>query len=424
MSRAKEAAAGVAAPSDLGHRLLAWFYRNRRELPWREESDPYRIWISEVMLQQTRSENAAAYYLRWLALFPDVRALAAAPEQAVLKAWEGLGYYSRARNLRRAAQLLVERWGGGFPRSLEEALALPGVGPYTAAAVLSIAYALPFAAVDGNVLRVVSRLLADPASPASAPLLRRVRAFVESSFGRFHPGWVNQAWMELGALVCLRRPRCPLCPLSYSCRAFLEGRVAELPARVSARPLPLREAAALLLLPADLSPGLLQELSAAAARLSPQGPPAGSSATRIGELLLRGACPLLLVRRASRGLLGGLWELPNFPVPHGAAREALQAQAPRGLTLLACLPLQLRHRYSHFEARLQPCLALLRSGAVAGPRIGGSVATAALEGAAAQIEGPWVEQRWVPPAELSRYPRPGAQIRLLRLVGLDGKGLK
>ena len=144
----------------LSHRLLAWFFRNKRETPWREEHDPYRVWISEVMLQQTRSGTVAGYYLRWLGRFPDIRALAEAPEQEVLKAWEGLGYYSRARNLHRSARIIVESWGGEFPDTEQRIRSLPGVGEYTAAAVLSIAFAKPLGVVDGNVLRVVSRLLA------------------------------------------------------------------------------------------------------------------------------------------------------------------------------------------------------------------------------------------------------------------------
>jgi len=165
---------------ELSHRLLAWFFRNRRELPWREEHDPYRIWVSEVMLQQTRSDTAAGYYLRWLARFPTLESLARADAEAVLKSWEGLGYYSRARNLQRAARIILDSREGRFPDTEEGLRSLPGVGEYTAAAVLSIAFAKPMGVVDGNVLRVVSRLLADDDPGRIAPLL----------------DWCDVAWFE------------------------------------------------------------------------------------------------------------------------------------------------------------------------------------------------------------------------------------
>jgi A/G-specific adenine glycosylase len=146
---------------ELSHRLLVWFFRNKREMPWREEHDPYRIWISEVMLQQTRSDTAAGYYRRWLSRFPAVESLARAGQGEVLKAWEGLGYYSRARNLHRSARIIVDNWGGEFPDTEERIRSLPGVGDYTAAAVLSIAFAKPLGVVDGNVLCPASWLKVD-----------------------------------------------------------------------------------------------------------------------------------------------------------------------------------------------------------------------------------------------------------------------
>ncbi len=282
--------------AETSHRLLAWFFAHRRELPWREESDPYRIWVSEVMLQQTRAQTVAAptTAASWSAS-PISAALAAADEQEVLKAWEGLGYYGRARGLLEAAREIVRRHSGRFPSDPQAALALPGVGPYTAAAVLSIAFARPLAVVDGNVLRVVTRLTADDGDPATAAVRGRVRAYVEKSFHSYHPGWVNQAWMELGALVCRPAPDCPACPLAFACRALREGRTAELPARRRRAPLPVRRGSLFLLLPREQveAGNLRAPLEAAWAEA-----PAGKA---FGELLRARELPLLAVRRALDG---------------------------------------------------------------------------------------------------------------------------
>jgi len=339
---------------ELSHCLLAWFFAHRRELPWREESDPYRIWVSEVMLQQTRSRTVEAYYRRFLERFPDLPALAAAGEAEVLKAWEGLGYYGRARGLLAAAREIVRGHAGRFPSEPQEALALPGVGPYIAAAVLSIAFARPLAVVDGNVLRVVTRLSADGGDPATAAVRGRVRKYVEASFYSYHPGWVNQAWMELGALVCRPAPDCPACPIAFACRARAQGRTAELPARRPRAPLPVRRGTMLLLLPREQieAGGLRETVAAAWAAGSTAGSPVGSAAPPaavrgFGELLRSRDLPLLAVRRASEGLLGGLWELP---VVEAGAEGAFCARY--GVELLGGPGPALRHAYSHFQERL------------------------------------------------------------------------
>jgi A/G-specific adenine glycosylase len=382
-------AAAATAAAGIPHLLLSWFLKNKRELPWREEADPYRIWISEVMLQQTRSDTAAAYYRRWLERFPNLRALAEADEGDVLKAWEGLGYYSRARNLHRAAREVIERFGGELPADREQLLSLPGVGEYTAAAVASIAFARPVGVVDGNVIRVVSRLLADGRDTADRAFRRRIRGYIESSFRDFHPGWVNQAWMELGALVCQPKPRCDTCPLHGHCRALREGRIAELPIRRSAVPLPVREGSLLVVLAAPLPP-------AAAKRLS--GP--ASSFDRpeaVGRLIGERGVPLLLVRRPAKGLLGGLWEFPNYSATGNPLRELTGAA---GIELLAEPGVEVRHRYSHFEARFRVLFGTADPRAVADP-----------------LEG-WDGQRWVKPVELSSYPRPQIHIKAMQRLGL------
>ena len=381
----------------LSHRLLAWFFRNKRETPWREEHDPYRIWVSEVMLQQTRSETAADYYRRWLSRFPNVESLARDAQEEVLKAWEGLGYYSRARNLHRAARIMVETWDGAFPDTEQRIRLLPGVGEYTAAAVLSIAFAKPLGVVDGNVLRVVSRLLAEDGSgtrTAANPgrLKRLVRAFVEASFLHYHPGWINQAWMELGALVCLPKPRCTQCPLSYTCRAHREDRIDEFPPRPSSRPLPIRNENLLLLLPAALPEQLNLDLQTEISGNTDMTKHLG-----FGAALQRHNLPLLLARRADRGLLGGLWELPNYPQRGEQLTERLTRLS---IEILMDTGQEVRHRYSHFEIRFGLFVAVF---------------------AGKQKLDSWTEQRWVMPAELEDYPRPKVHIEAMRRFGLVGR---
>jgi A/G-specific adenine glycosylase len=216
------------AISDL---LVAWYTHGHRDLPWRQTNDPYRIWISEIMLQQTRARAVIPYYERFLARFPDVAALAAASETDVLVLWSGLGYYSRARNLQRAA--IQVQATGAFPPDYESIRSLPGIGDYTAAAIASIAFGLPHAVLDGNVLRVVSRVENDPSDIASASTRVRFRATAQSWLDPRQPGLFNQALMELGATVCLaRNPLCLLCPLTDFCHARAAGTVRQLPVKL------------------------------------------------------------------------------------------------------------------------------------------------------------------------------------------------
>ncbi len=211
--------------------LLAWYRRGHRDLPWRQTGDPYRIWLSEIMLQQTRAQAVIAYYERFLERFPTIEALAEADEQEVLTWWSGLGYYARARNLRRAAQAVVA--AGGFPREYEAIRALPGVGDYTAAAIGSIAFGLPHAVVDGNVLRVVARVENDSSDIGSVATRARFRSTAQSWLDRSEAGTFNQALMELGATVCLpKKPLCLLCPLEALCAARAAATAEQLPVKL------------------------------------------------------------------------------------------------------------------------------------------------------------------------------------------------
>jgi A/G-specific adenine glycosylase len=214
--------------------MLHWYRKHKRDLPWRGTSDPYRIWISEIMLQQTRVAAVIPYYERFLSLFPDPAALASAREQDLLAAWAGLGYYSRARNLQKAARSIVE--AAQFPRDYASLRQLPGVGDYTAAAVASIAFGRPHAVLDGNVLRVLSRVTAERGSIQSQVVRKRLAEFAQKLLDRRRPGEFNQALMELGATVCVpKQPMCCQCPIRPHCRARLSGIENQLPLN-AARP--------------------------------------------------------------------------------------------------------------------------------------------------------------------------------------------
>lgn len=216
--------------TDFARILLAWYQENGRDLPWRRDRDPYKIWISEIILQQTRVAQGLSYYLRFTDRFPDAAALAAADEAEVLKYWEGLGYYSRARNLHQAARQVMD--AGGFPRTYEGIRALKGVGDYTAAAIASFAFSLPYPVVDGNVYRVLSRYLGLDVPIDTTAGKKRFAEEARALFDSRHAADYNQAIMDFGAIQCVpQSPRCSDCPLAAGCVAFHEGRVAELPVK-------------------------------------------------------------------------------------------------------------------------------------------------------------------------------------------------
>ena len=229
-------------------RMLAWFRAHQRDLPWRRSRDPFRIWVAEVMLQQTRIAAVMPYYQRFLARFPTVQSLARAHEVAVLKLWSGLGYYSRARNLHRAAKIIVAQHNGQFPRYLDAALALPGIGAYTAAAVLSIAYDVPLAVLDGNVARVLARIKAIRGDLRTPKNWRALTTAAQNFLASHAPGDWNQSLMELGEVICTpQSPRCAECPVARQCRAYAQGLTGEIPApRRKRAPIHIKIAAAIL----------------------------------------------------------------------------------------------------------------------------------------------------------------------------------
>ncbi len=303
--------------------LLLWYSQNRRTLPWRESPTPYHVWISEIMLQQTRVEAVKGYYARFLQALPTIEALASCPEEQLLKLWEGLGYYSRARNLQKAAQLLVTQYGGQLPSRYDELRKLPGIGDYTAGAIASIAFDQPVPAVDGNLLRVIARLLCsdqDISLPATKIALQKLLAPIMPAHGS---GNYNQAFMDLGSMVCLPNaaPQCLVCPLQTLCLAHQQGQEESFPVKSKRKPRRIEQRTLLLF---DCS--------------FPEG-----NAT-------------LLHRRPNKGVLSGMWEFPAVPgtlSQEEALREALQLAQPLGLFIRRIAPqCSSKHLFTHIEWQL------------------------------------------------------------------------
>ena len=271
--------------------LLPWYRANKRDLPWRQDQEPYHIWVSEIMLQQTRVEAVKGYYARFLERLPDIESLARCDDDELHKLWEGLGYYSRVRNLKKAAGVILEQHGGIFPRDHASVRALPGIGDYTAGAICSIAFGLPTPAVDGNVLRVLSRLRTD-ADPIDLPATKkRVQSELEAVYPADRPGEFTQALMELGATVCVPNgePKCSLCP----CREFCSGKEAWRKYPVK---LPKKE----------------------------------KKQENRTVFLLHCGDKWAIERRPKKGLLAGLWQFPNEP-GHLTAEQAIRWAEDRGL---------------------------------------------------------------------------------------------
>jgi len=303
---------------ELRRRLRRWYSRHARVLSWRNADDPYVIWLSEIMLQQTRVEQGTPYIERFLEAFPTVRHLARASEDRVLKLWEGLGYYSRARNLHKAAKVIMDDLGGEFPRTAEDWRQLPGVGPYTAAAIASIAFDEQIPVVDGNVKRVIARLI-DLSKPIdSNEALTRVRDTMTALITRHNPGDFNQAVMELGAQVCIpRNPRCPACPVREFCQARRKSNQHLRPVKIPKKKIPHH---------------------------------------RIVVAAIRKNGRYLLGQRPPSGMLGGLWEFPGGKIESGETPEqALAREIAEELNIGIDVGDEIatvNHAYSHFKITL------------------------------------------------------------------------
>ena len=292
--------------------LLKWYDNNRRILPWREDPAPYRVWVSEIMLQQTRVEAVKPYFQRFMETLPDIAALAQAPEEVLLKLWEGLGYYNRVRNLQKAAIQIMEDYGGVMPDSYEELLKLKGIGSYTAGAVSSIAYGKPNPAVDGNVLRVAARLDNDFTPITDAKFKKQTRERFAALMPSDRPGDLNQSLMELGATVCLPNgaPRCDDCPIQHLCEGFHRGNAAVLPLRAAKKARRVENRTVLVV--------------------------------RCGQLVG-------LRQRPQKGLLAGLWELPSLD-GHLSPDELRAALTEMGWSVRKLLSLRpAKHIFTHVE---------------------------------------------------------------------------
>lgn len=303
-------------PQQLPERLLEWYAAGHRDLPWRRDREPYHVWLSEVMLQQTRVEAVRGYYRRFLAELPDIPALAACPPDRLAKLWEGLGYYSRMRNLQKAAQVIVSAHGGVFPREYDAIRALPGVGDYTAGAIASICFGLPEPAVDGNVLRVLSRVTDDAAPVTDAAVKREYAARLREIYPAGRCGDFTQSLMELGATVCgpNSQPQCALCPLASLCLARANG----------------------------------------TALLRPVKAPKKEKRTEEKTVfILRCGTRIAVRRRPEQGLLAGLWELPNVDGKCSAQQALAQAERwgvhPREL----CRSSEKTHTFTHIRWELR-----------------------------------------------------------------------
>ena len=345
--------------------LVRWYHDHHRSLPWRDTKDPYRIWVSEVMLQQTQVKTAVPYYQRFLSVFPNLERLAEAELETVLKIWEGLGYYARARNLHRAAQLVAGQLGGRIPDTWEKFRQLPGVGDYIASAVLSIAFNQPYAAVDGNVKRVLARLLRVDEPVNQSRGLSMVKAAADTLLDRRNPSVFNQAMMDLGAIVCLpKRPNCDDCPLRGHCGAFHEGNIHEYPRRTRRKPSPTH---------------------------------------RIAVAVIYREERILITRRPSDGLLGGLWEFPGGKIERGedpasACLREIKEEVNLHVAIDSHLT-QVKHAYTHFKVIIEVYRCRYLSGKV-------------------KLRGP-EDYRWVTLDELPRFPFPKANLKFIHLLQED-----
>jgi A/G-specific adenine glycosylase len=342
--------------------LMRWYQAYHRHLPWRESTDPYRIWVSEVMLQQTRVKTVVPYFHRFLAAFPSIRDLAEADPGQVLKLWEGLGYYARARNLHKAAQQVISLSQGRIPDRFSEFKALPGVGDYIASAVLSIAFGQAHAVVDGNVKRVLSRLfcLKMPVNQSSAH--QHYKPAADALLDRNDPGGFNQAVMELGALICTpASPGCTTCPLSDLCCARTQSRTNAFPVRVTRKKIPCFH----------ISTGIV---------------------IKHGRLLI--------TQRKPDGLLGGLWEFPGGKVAENETAQAAcirEIKEETGLTVrVSSFLTRVKHAYTHFKIEMDVFYCDYISGDVI-------------------LNGP-VDFQWIFLQEIRRFAFPGANLKFIDLL--------
>ncbi|MCH8566821.1 MAG: A/G-specific adenine glycosylase [Balneolales bacterium] len=343
--------------------LVNWYQENKRDLPWRRTSDPYLIWVSEIMLQQTRVDQAIPYYHRFTERFPDIDSLARAERQELLRVWEGLGYYSRARNLQDAAKTVVSKHEAKFPETYDEIIALKGIGPYTAAAISSIAFGLPHAVVDGNVIRVISRFFGIDKDVSQSAVKNEIQEIADELLLRESPSDFNQAMMELGATVCSpKNPKCGECPVQDGCLAFKTLQTDSIPYKAPKKKVPHHHIAV------------------------------GVCENDKGEILI--------ALRPEDKMLGGLWEFPGGKKETGETIEQTLVREFYEETGLKITPKQkiteIRHAYSHFKITLHAWICNVDEG-ILKPKASKEI-------------------RWIHPSELHTYPFPKANRKLTELL--------
>ena len=341
--------------------LMQWYDKNKRELPWRTESprDPYKVWVSEIMLQQTRVEAVKTYYTNWMEHFPDIPALAAAEEEDAVRQWQGLGYYSRARNLHTAVREVMESFGGKVPDTREEIRKLKGIGEYTAGAILSMAYGKRETAVDGNVLRVFARIYKMEENILSAKVKKEITKLVGARQDAQRPGDFNEALMDLGATVCIPgQPRCEVCPLSAVCMAKKAGKELEIPLRITNKEVPVEPITVFVVrtFGNGSTVSVLREMAAPTGVR--QWPMAGQS-------VADPSICYLLHRRPAKGLLAGMWEFPNC-VGEGGDGKAILKEMLAGIGVKikkVSRPVQqIKHVFSHKIWQMVVCEAVAEEG--------------------------------------------------------------
>lgn len=346
----------------LQEQLLSWFTQHQRDLPWRRTYDPYQVWISEIMLQQTQVKTVLPYFDRWMNALPTIEAVAHAPEDFLLKLWEGLGYYSRARNIQKAARQILEHHGGNFPSHYNDILKLPGIGRYTAGAIASIAFNQEAPIVDGNIIRLIARLLNRKENTKDPQILAQIWEQSEAWIPKGQARDFNQSMMELGALICTpKNPDCGRCPVQSHCEAYAAGTISEIPNRgVKAEKIPLQVAVA----------------------------------------ILESSNKIFIQKRGHKGLMAGLWEFPGGKIePHEQPEEAVKRELLEelGIQIGAAQPfMRIKHAYTRYVVDLH-CFR----------------ATPSTEKFSLQAA---VESKWVTVDELSKFAFPAANVKIIQAL--------
>ena len=401
--------------SDWTPLLMQWYDKYKRTLPWRTESprDPYKVWVSEIMLQQTRVEAVKSYYTNWMEHFPDIPTLAAAEEEDVVRQWQGLGYYSRARNLHTAVREVMEHYGGKVPETREEIRKLKGIGDYTAGAILSMAYGKRETAVDGNVLRVFARIYNLEDNILSAKVKKEITELVKTRQDAARPGDFNEALMDLGATVCIPgQPRCEVCPLVGVCLAKKAGKENEIPLRITKKEVPVE----------PITVFVVKRKQEEAVQDKPIQSGCNGRRDQAGIPTEAATFYYLLHQRPSKGLLAGMWEFPNCTGEGEQGREALTALlSGMGVAVgnISRRVRKIRHVFSHKIWQMAVYTAEAATGTgecalAAAAKQSRKTDPADLIAAnpdAATLPNDW---RWVPVAELEDYNLAGPHNRILR----------